>query len=95
MGKRITIGDVELLVECPTIRCPATQVHPKSGQRDAELSWPNFPEIAFPVETAAATVLSGGRKGSFVGLYAKIVSGGVLRPGQPIATERPLNIKTL
>lgn len=66
VGKRIRFSgvkggrddEVEMEVECPTIRCPATQVDHDSGQRDTTMVWPNFPAKAFPAETQAASVLS-------------------------------------
>jgi hypothetical protein len=134
VGRRVQLGDeVVLDVECPTIRCPATQVDHATGQRYAsplaicscwclesavlsgmyavpvkaerasapsrdvgeENVWPNFPAQAFPMETHAAQVLANGRVGSFVGIYAHVVRGGTLAPGQTIATQRPINLRRL
>jgi uncharacterized protein YcbX len=37
VGQEVVIGGARLLVEKRTVRCPATQVNPKTGERDAKV----------------------------------------------------------
>lgn len=71
VGRTIRIGEVEMEVECPTIRCPATQVCPETGQRDMASIFPSFPQAAFPALKVHQPDYS--RPGAYVGIYAKII----------------------
>lgn len=67
-GKRFAIGDVTFEGVMKTVRCAATNVDPVTGERD----------MAIP----AALQRSFGHMD--LGLYAKVVSGGTLKPGDNV-----------
>lgn len=91
VGRKIQIGDVEMEVECPTIRCPATQVCPETGRRDMASLFPGFPQAAFPNLQVHRPDYS--RPGAYVGIYAKITNGGELKPGLGVHSQRPVPIE--
>lgn len=90
VGRTIRIGEVEMEVECPTIRCPATQVCPDTGQRDMASVFPLFPQTAFPSLQVHRPDYP--RPGAYVGVYAKITRGGLLEPGVAVHSQRPVPI---
>jgi uncharacterized protein len=71
LGKIIACGDARLLVFKETGRCEATSVDPKTAQRG--LSIPSALDCAW------------GHR--MVGLYAKVIRGGLVKPGDAVAAE--------
>ena len=87
-GGRIRMGSVTLEVDEPTIRCPATRVDPSTAVVDA--SKERMPDISlkrrFPDLEGdifgRRTQLS--KKGSYLGLYARVVEGGDVAVGDDV-----------
>jgi len=67
-GKRIRIGKVELQVTESTGRCQATHVNPETGQADANL----------------LRALKNNFGHTQFGVYAQVVSGGLIQPGDGV-----------
>ncbi|MEG3618196.1 MOSC domain-containing protein [Magnetovibrio sp. PR-2] len=65
VGKRIKIGDVILDVSQDTGRCIATHINPDSGEKDAKV----------------LHALKDNFGHTNMGIYAKVVEGGTIRPG--------------
>ena len=95
-GRRLRIGEVELLVTEPTIRCPATEVNPATGERDMPgppagsddppaLLNRTYPDAKAVVGELGEMALGGpDAKGGYVGFYARVVRGGNLRVGDEL-----------
>lgn len=73
VGRRISMGDVELEVLRPTDRCSATSVDPQTA--DADLNVP--------------ALLAAGYGHLYCGVYARVIAGGRLAPGQHLADVGP------
>ena len=69
VGQKIKIGDTELMVKERIERCPATNVNPDSAERDM-----NVP-----------LTLRRGFRHACMGVYAEVLKGGTLTPGQVIS----------
>ena len=65
MGKRISLGDVELDVHRPIDRCPTPGVNPATGERDIEVTPGIMKHFGH----------------NYCGMYARVVKGGSLEPG--------------
>jgi len=68
LGKRIRIGNTTLKVTENTGRCKATHVDPDSGDADVDI----------------LTTLKSSFGHTHMGIYAKVIDGGLIRPGDPI-----------
>ncbi|MEM7216181.1 MAG: MOSC domain-containing protein [Pseudomonadota bacterium] len=79
LGKRLRIGEAEIEVMFPIVRCPAPGVNPATGERDID-----FAET-FPAHFGHA----------YCGMYAKVVSAGKIVPEDRIEivgdAEMPLS----
>ena len=81
VGKHVKIGQLELLITEPTIRCPATWVNPTTATRDMDP-----PALLQSLYQDASTILDGeimalgGQKsrGGYLGAYARVIIGGQL-----------------
>ncbi|WP_131118292.1 MOSC domain-containing protein [Lichenihabitans psoromatis] len=68
IGRQITIGKTRLAITNTTERCAATSVDPATGERDINV-----------VKTLVNTVGH-----NLCGVYARVVQGGGIRPGDPV-----------
>ena len=68
LGRRVKIGAVELEVFEETVRCAMTTINPETTQRDL-----NVPRI-----------LKQGYGHTTCGVYARVVTGGPIAPGDPV-----------
>lgn len=68
IGRRIRIGDAVLAVEEHIVRCLATTANPETGLRDADT-------------LGALKALHGAAE---FGVYARVIGGGVIRPGDEV-----------
>ena len=68
VGKRLAVGEVELEVFKTTTRCAAVEVNPDTGERDMAL----------------LKALKTGFGHAVCGVYARVVAGGDIRPGDPV-----------
>jgi uncharacterized protein YcbX len=67
-GRRIAIGNAELEIIRPALRCPATSVNPESGERDIKV--PDAMNTHFGH--------------AFCGIYARVVKNGEIAPGATV-----------
>ncbi len=74
-GKRIAIGDVQLEVVQQINRCAATEVNPDSSARDLHV----------------LRILQGGFGHTACGVYARVVTGGILRTGDTVRVPPPVD----
>lgn len=71
VGEHVEIGDIVLRVCLRTKRCPATQVNPKTTERDIDVP----------------ALLHAEYGHSDLGIYAEVVSGGQMTPGMAVTTS--------
>ena len=91
-GRDVRVGpEVVLRINEPTIRCPSTRVRYDGGEKvlvdEAQLKMPDVAlQRAFPSLSAGIfgreTTLA--EKGSYLGLYATVIQGGTMSPGDDI-----------
>lgn len=72
MNREFTVGSVRLRILRRTTRCAATEVDPKNGRRD----------IAVP------RLLKECCGHLDMGVYAEVLTGGVVEPGMPIVIRK-------
>ncbi|MCR3722914.1 MULTISPECIES: MOSC domain-containing protein [Prauserella salsuginis group] len=68
VGEEITVGGLRLRGVLPTKRCAATQVNPDTAERDIDLPRRLHREFGH----------------NEMGMYAEVVTGGTVRPGDPL-----------
>ena len=83
VGRKIRLGDVNdgaiLEVISRTVRCDATKVDPVNGSGTEDFDVPELLRKHFP------------EHGPYLGVYARVVSGGQVRPGDAVVElEQPL-----
>ncbi len=71
LGRHISIGAARLKVFAQTVRCEATNVNPETAERDGTI--PPTLQTVFGEPC--------------LGVYAEVVGGGPIRPGDPIEVE--------
>lgn len=71
LGRNLSIGGVRLKVIAETVRCDATNVNPDTAERDGAI-----PPTLLRIFGAPC-----------LGIYAKVVDGGELRPGDQVEAE--------
>ena len=91
-GRDVRVGpEVVLRINEPTIRCPSTRVRYDGGDEVlVDQAQPKMPDVAlqraFPSLSAGIfgreTTLA--EKGSYLGLYATVIQGGTMSPGDDI-----------
>jgi uncharacterized protein YcbX len=67
-GARLRLGEVEVELFKPIVRCVATHVHPQTGLRDAD--------VVDALRTHEGHL--------FCGLYVRVLAGGVVKPGDKV-----------
>ena len=76
VGGTITLGDATLEVLHRTVRCAATHEDPRSGSGAPTLDIPGLLSKHFP------------QHGPYLGVYARVVSGGSVRVGDAVTSVR-------
>ena len=71
LGRHVSIGGVRLKVTTEKVRCDATNVNPETAERD----------------TAIPPTLQRIFGSACLGIYAKVVDGGQIRPGDRVVVE--------
>jgi len=89
-GRDVRFGDVVVRVDEPTIRCPSTRVRcDASGDADGVVARPDVDvRAAFPALEASIfgrDPIALADRGSYFGVYARVVVGGVVRVGDVVA----------
>ncbi len=77
MGKRIQIGETILDVHRPIDRCPTPGVNPETGERDVEVT-PGLRDYFGHI---------------YCGMYANVIQGGEIKPGDKITVIADADIK--
>lgn len=72
VGQDIRIGEVSLRVIEPILRCAATRANPRSGETDLD--------VLRPLVRLAGDAI--------FGVYAEVVAGGRIAPGDPVGAPR-------
>ena len=92
-GRDVRFGEVVVRVDEPTIRCPSTRVrYDESGDAGANVDAGARPDVdiraAFPALEASIfgrDPVALADRGSYFGVYARVVVGGVIRVGDDVA----------
>mmetsp|Transcript_56125 Transcript_56125/g.166919 ORF Transcript_56125/g.166919 Transcript_56125/m.166919 type:complete len:372 (-) Transcript_56125:37-1152(-) len=97
-GGRVQIGeDLELEILEPTIRCPASSVHPERGTRERQVASELrefFPAAAARVGGHGVPLGGSKSRGGFMGVYARVVRAGTVRTGDNIRVASPPKAST-
>eukprot|EP01062_Namystynia_karyoxenos_P032571 TRINITY_DN24029_c0_g2_i1.p1 TRINITY_DN24029_c0_g2~~TRINITY_DN24029_c0_g2_i1.p1 ORF type:complete len:312 (+),score=67.50 TRINITY_DN24029_c0_g2_i1:76-1011(+) len=70
VGRRVRIGSCVIEVVCRSVRCPAVNFNPDTGEEDCEVTT-ELPRL-FP------------QHGPYLGVYARVVGAGTFRSGDPV-----------